>query len=53
MLQGLLSAIVETAFSAAGHAILKFLGWESAFELLASLFGLACIVTGFVMWWLG
>jgi hypothetical protein len=53
MLQALLSAIVETAFTAAGHAILKFLGWETAFELVASLFGLACIVGGFAMWWLG
>jgi hypothetical protein len=53
MLQGLLSAIVETALTAAGHAILRFFGWESAFELVASLFGLACIVTGFAMWWSG
>jgi hypothetical protein len=53
MLQGMLSAIVETALNAAGHAILRLLGWDSAVELVASLFGLACIVTGFAMWWLG
>ena len=53
MLQALLSVIVETAFTAAGHALLRLFGWESAFELVASLFGLACIVAGFAMWWLG
>jgi hypothetical protein len=53
MLQSLLSAIVEGTLSAADRAIIRFPGWEGAFELVASLFGLACIVAGFAMWWLG
>jgi len=50
MFQSLLSAIVETLLSAIGHAILKFFGWEQAAELIAALFGLSCIVIGFLMW---
>ena len=52
MLQSLLSALVETLLSAAVAAIIKFFGWESAFELATALFGLACIVIGFI-WWPG
>ena len=53
MLGSLLSAIVETLFIAAGHAILKFLGWEQAAELVGSLVGVACIVIGLTMSLLG
>jgi hypothetical protein len=50
MLQSLLSAMVETLLSAVGHAILKFFGWEQAAEFIAAVFGISCIVVGFVMW---
>jgi hypothetical protein len=53
MLESLLSAIVEMLFSLAGHAVLKLLGWENAFEFVAALFGLSCIVIGFAMFLLG
>ena len=53
MLQSLLGSIVEMLLSAAGHAIIKFLGWEQAFEFVTALFGLAYIVGGFAMWWMG
>ena len=50
MLQSLLSAIAETLFISMGRVILKFFGWEEAAELLGALFGLGCIVIGFLMW---
>ncbi|NVN86533.1 MAG: hypothetical protein HXX15_10645 [Rhodopseudomonas sp.] len=53
MLQSLLSAIVETLVTATGHAILKFLGWDQAAEFVGAVVGLACIATGFAIWWLG
>jgi hypothetical protein len=53
MIGSLLSAIVETLFIAAGHAILKFLGLEQAAELVGALVGLACILIGFTMFLLG
>ncbi|MBR0967934.1 hypothetical protein JQ626_28115 [Bradyrhizobium diazoefficiens] len=46
MLQSLLSEILEMLLSAAGHAILKALGWDNAFELVAALFGIGCILIG-------
>jgi hypothetical protein len=49
MLQGLLSAIVETLFEAAGYAILKFLGWEEAAEFVGAVIGLGFIVIGLAM----
>ncbi len=53
MLQSLLSAVAEMLLMAVWNAILKFLGWEQAAEFIASVFGLGCMVTGLVMWWLG
>lgn len=53
MLQSLLSEIVESLLRAAGAAIVRFFGLESAVELATALVGLACIVTGFASWWLG
>jgi len=49
MLQSLLTAIVETLVEAAGHAILKFLGWEQAAEFVGAVIGLSCIVIGLAM----
>lgn len=46
MLQSLFTAIVESLVVAAGNAILRFLGWEKAAELVRALFGLACIAIG-------
>jgi hypothetical protein len=53
MLQSLLSSIVETLLSAAGDAILKSFGWEQAAEFVGAVVGLACIMIGVAMWWLG
>ena len=36
MLESLLGAIVDMLFSLAGHAVLKLLGWENAFEFVAT-----------------
>jgi hypothetical protein len=49
MLQSLLSAIVESLVTAAGHAILKFFGWEQAAELVGAVVGLTFIVIGFTI----
>jgi hypothetical protein len=53
MLQALLTDIAESLLMAAGRAILKFLGWEQAFEFVSAVFGLSCIVAGLVMLWQG
>jgi len=53
MLQSLLSAIAETLLTAAGHAILKAFGWESAFELVRAVVGLGLIAIGLVIVLLG
>ncbi|WP_407112287.1 hypothetical protein [Bradyrhizobium sp. LMG 9283] len=46
MLQGLLSAIVETG-SVVWDAIIKFFRLENAVELATAVVGLSCIVIGF------
>jgi hypothetical protein len=53
MLESLFSMIMEALASAAGAAIIKILGLENLFELVAALAGLAFIVIGFTIFWLG
>ncbi|WP_440640203.1 hypothetical protein ACSHT2_02285 [Bradyrhizobium sp. PUT101] len=46
MLQGLLSAIVETLLSVVRDANIKFFRGENAVELATAIVGLSCIVIG-------
>jgi hypothetical protein len=52
MLGSLLSAIVETLFTATSAAIVKLFGWESAIELVQAIAGLVFIVVGVAIVWL-
>jgi hypothetical protein len=53
MLQSLLSAIVETLFTAIGHATLKFFRVGAGCRTGGSAVGLGCIVNGFTIFLLG
>jgi|EndMetStandDraft_9_1072997.scaffolds.fasta_scaffold2262683_1 hypothetical protein len=53
MLQSLLSAIAEMLPSVICDTVVKFLNLENVIEFVTALFGLACIVIGFVIWWSG
>jgi hypothetical protein len=53
MLESLLSMIMEALVSAAGAAIIKIFGLENLVELVTALAGLAFIVIGFTIFWLG
>ena len=53
MLQSLLGAIAEMLLSVVYDAVVKLLGLENVAEFVTALFGLACIVIGFGIWWSG
>lgn len=52
MLQGLLSAIVETLLTSVWNAVVRFLRLENAIELATAIVGLSCIAIGLAAFFL-